>query len=104
MQSIVKVVHKQYEGIETYSVPVMFKIIIEGRTTIYDCKVDLPREELPEWLTVTEFQIPHVYTPGNPGVTMTAFGDVKGIGNIDTAIFVAEVEASISVCEKNTLL
>lgn len=101
MPTLLTIKYTLYEGGDTYTIPVLFRITNEGNTTIYNCKVDLPNDRIPAWLTVTEFQIPHYYTPGNPGVTATAFSEVRRMGNIDTILFVTEVETQISVSETN---
>jgi hypothetical protein len=101
MEKSVTVIHKLYDGIEEFSIPVSYEVKNEGNRTAYKCKVALTEGEIPDWLTVTEFEIPIIYTPGNPGVTVTAFGEVKGIKTIDTAMFIVEVEQQISITIKN---
>lgn len=87
--------YRLYESGEVLKIPLLYEIIDEGNTKTYNCKLILPENEIPEWLTVTEFSIPTVYEPGSPGVTITSFSEVKGIGNIDSALFVGEVYRQI---------
>jgi hypothetical protein len=100
MQKSVVINHKLYDGEEVFSIPVFYDVFKDGNHTTYNCKVALTANRVPEWLTVTEFSIPIIYMPGSPGVTMTAFSDVKGIRNVDTAIFVTEAEQQIFVAEQ----
>jgi hypothetical protein len=99
MQKKVTVHHQQYETKEMNSLPVYYEVLKDGNRTTYKCEVRLQEKELPEWLNIKAFEIPKIYTPGDPGVTVTCFSEIQGIKNIDTALFIGEVEAQISLCE-----
>ena len=82
---------------ERVSVPVTYEIKQDGNRTTYACSIDEAR--LPEWLTIKDFEIPTVYRPGEPGVHVTEFSAIKGIGNVDTALFVGAVHSAIFLRE-----
>ncbi len=65
--------------------------------TIYNCKVDLPADKIPEWLAITEFSIIKAY---KDGLTVTS-KKYSPLGNIDTDLFVDEVMKHIRVNEIN---
>jgi hypothetical protein len=41
------------------------------------CSIRMTEGERPEWLSLHDFTIGSIYTPGYPGVTITKYGDVR---------------------------
>ena len=79
-----------------YNIPVAYEVQQEGNREIYKCSIDLPEHEIPEWLTVRDFEIPTVH---ERGVNTTHFSEVKGMHTIDTMLFVTRVYQSISLLQ-----
>ncbi len=100
MKKLIVIRYVLYGSKEVIKVPLHYEITQEGNTEICHCKVDLPENAILEWLTVEEFSIPTVYEPGSPGVTITSFSEIRGIKNIDTALFIGEVNRQIWVAER----
>jgi hypothetical protein len=99
MQKSVVVNYKLYDT-ETYAkIAVSYEIETDEKRVIYKCLVNLTGDRIPEWLTVTAFEIPTVHEAGSPGVNITSFSEVKGIRNVDTAFFIQQVYQSIFVKE-----
>lgn len=91
--------YQLYDSKEHTNIPITYTVKTEGQRTIYNCKVALQDNEIPQWLRLREFAIPTVYTPGNPGVYVTLFSEVQGVNNIDSALFTGSVHQSIFVRE-----
>lgn len=97
MEKSILIKHPLQDGSAMASVPVHYEIIKEGNKTTLHCKI--PEGKKPDWLTLTEFSIPSVYNPGNPGVTGTYFSEVK-CGNVETALFLDSAHKQISLADK----
>ena len=88
------VIYNLYDRKEEYaSVPIEYTVEIEDKREVYKCTVELEDSEMPEWLSVKVFEIPTYYDPR--GVRVTTFSEVRGITNIDTALFIGQVHQAI---------
>lgn len=76
---------------EFVSIPVRYSIHNENENvTIYNCTVDLPTDEIPDWLHPHEFSIKKVYSPGVPiGITVRSISP-NPMGTLDATSFAAE--------------
>lgn len=99
MKKSVNVLYTLYDSIEHVDIPVVYDIETEGCRETYKCFVNLPNNEIPEWLTLTYFEITTVHQSGDPGVIITLFSDIKGIKNLDTAFFIQKVHQTIQLQE-----
>jgi hypothetical protein len=97
MRKSIIIKHPLQDSGEMASVPLQYEITKEGNRTTLHCKI--PEGKKPDWLTLTEFSIPSIYMPGNPGVTGTYFSEVK-CGNVETALFLDSVYKQIRLAEK----
>jgi len=79
-----------------YNIPVAYEVHQEDNREVYKCSIDLAEHEIPEWLTVRDFEIPTVH---ERGVSVTHFSEVKGMRTIDTMLFVTRVFQSISLLQ-----
>lgn len=95
MEKTIVVPYKLYDSDEYANIPIAYTVETKGQRTVYNCKVALQDDEIPEWLSLREFAIPTVYTPGNPGVYATLFSEVQGVNNVDSALFTGSVHQSI---------
>jgi hypothetical protein len=90
---------------EYVTLPLIYSISNEDgneNIRLMNCRVNLPDNELPEWLSPAVFTIREVYSPGSygaVGVTLTEFSSIP-CKNIDSANFVGAVHDHISLKEK----
>lgn len=78
---------------ENVEIPLLYSITNDDKNTnitLIDCQVDLPDEEIPEWLSPTTFTIRQVYLPGESGGLGVTNTEVSHISckNTDTAQFI----------------
>ena len=90
------VAHQLYVEGEIVNVPIQYEILVDQNRKVYKCVVDIPEEKVPEWLSLREFEIPIVQ---QNNVTVTLFSEVRGLKNIDSALFLHDVEMQISLRE-----
>ncbi len=87
------------------NMPLLYSVSNEGNNEnikLISCKINLPADEIPEWLSPSAFTIRQVYSPGSygdVGVTVTEFSSIP-CKNIDSANFVSNTHDQISIIEK----
>ncbi|MGJ1360604.1 hypothetical protein ACR79B_05040 [Sphingobacterium spiritivorum] len=90
---------------ENIEIPLLYSITNEDNNPnirLIDCQVDLPDEQIPEWLSPTTFTIRQTNSPhvsGGNGVTTTEVSHIK-CKNIDTAKFIGNTFLGIKVVEE----
>lgn len=100
MKKSINVLYKLYENEKEHvNIRVVYDVETDGKKEIYKCSVNLSDNKIPEWLTLTNFEIPTVHQSGHPGVSITSFSEIKGIKNLDTAFFIQQVYQTIQLKE-----
>jgi hypothetical protein len=76
----IAVVHTRNSNSEVVIVPMLYSTEQENeRVTNYHFRVNLPTDEVPDWIAPHEFTIREVTSkssPGRPGVTTTLFSEI----------------------------
>ncbi|EFK57348.1 hypothetical protein U0038_17545 [Sphingobacterium spiritivorum] len=89
---------------ENVKIPLLYTITNDDNNPnirFIDCQVDLPDEEIPEWLSPTTFTIRQVCLPGEAGglgVTNTEVSHIR-CKNTDTAKFIGNTFLGIKGIE-----
>lgn len=96
MTKRIKVSYTPYGSEVIMGIPVAYEIEENGTREVYKCAVELTGSDIPGWLDITRFDIPKV-TMNN--VIVTRFSEISGIRSIDTALFIATVDQTISIAE-----
>jgi hypothetical protein len=95
MDKVIRIPMQLTQKDEYVSIPVRYTVERENEAvTIYSCKVDLPKDKIPEWLTPHEFSIRKVY---KKPVTVTQLSHIKNWGSVDAALFADETAKHIRV-------
>ncbi len=87
------------------TMPLLYSVLNEDgneNIKLISCKVNMPADEIPEWLSPSAFTIRQVYSPGSyggVGVTLTELSSIP-CKNIDSANFVSNTHDQISIIEK----
>lgn len=90
---------------ENLIIPLLYSVQNEDdneNVKLISCKVNLPADEIPSWLSPSLFTIRRVYSPGSHGdigVTVTELGSIP-CKNIESAKFVERSYDQISIIER----